>query len=116
MASQPADSVDAFGVPTKPKKKKASSPTRPTATLDEEGGVAYLRPETAQGVYVQFANIANSMRARIPFGKAPGTTVVNSGRAAPGQRTPFVGEKKVLAVLLFYHRCGASREVVPKRD
>lgn len=29
---------------------------------------AYLRPETAQGVYTQFANIATSLRTHLPFG------------------------------------------------
>ena len=32
------------------------------------GTVAHLRPETAQGAYVQFANIVNASRRRLPFG------------------------------------------------
>jgi glycyl-tRNA synthetase len=33
-----------------------------------EGGVAYLRPETAQGAYVQFKNVVETMRSKLPFG------------------------------------------------
>jgi glycyl-tRNA synthetase len=31
-------------------------------------GLAYLRPETAQGVYVQFNNVVTTSRAKLPFG------------------------------------------------
>lgn len=34
------------------------------------GNVAYLRPETAQGIFVNFKNILNSTRAKLPFGVA----------------------------------------------
>jgi glycyl-tRNA synthetase len=47
-----------------------SGPSTTTHRLTEEdGGVAYLRPETAQGVYVQFGNVVTAMRARLPFGE-----------------------------------------------
>ena len=36
----------------------------------EEGTVVYLRPETAQGIFVNFDNVAVSMRKKIPFGIA----------------------------------------------
>jgi len=35
-----------------------------------EGNIAYLRPETAQGIFVNFKNILNSTRAKLPFGIA----------------------------------------------
>lgn len=35
-----------------------------------EGTTAYLRPETAQGIFVNFKNVLNSMRAKLPFGIA----------------------------------------------
>ncbi|MEM5844259.1 MAG: glycine--tRNA ligase [Candidatus Aenigmatarchaeota archaeon] len=35
-----------------------------------EGNIAYLRPETAQGIFVNFKNILNSTRAKLPFGVA----------------------------------------------
>ncbi len=38
--------------------------------IEEEAGLVYLRPETAQGTYVNFQNVQTSMRRRIPFGIA----------------------------------------------
>jgi glycyl-tRNA synthetase len=38
--------------------------------IEEEAGLIYLRPETAQGTYVNFQNVQTSMRRRIPFGIA----------------------------------------------
>jgi glycyl-tRNA synthetase len=35
-----------------------------------EGNIAYLRPETAQGIFVNFKNILNSTRTKLPFGVA----------------------------------------------
>jgi len=35
-----------------------------------EGNTAYLRPETAQGIFVNFRNICASTRAKLPFGVA----------------------------------------------
>lgn len=36
--------------------------------VEGEGGSAYLRGETAQGIFVNFQNIINSNRVRLPFG------------------------------------------------
>lgn len=38
--------------------------------VEDESAVVYLRPETAQGIFVNFENVANSMRKKIPFGIA----------------------------------------------
>jgi glycyl-tRNA synthetase len=38
--------------------------------LEEEASVAYLRPETAQGIFVNFANVVTAMRRKPPFGIA----------------------------------------------
>ena len=38
--------------------------------LEDEGAVAYLRPETAQGMFVNFANVLQTTRKRPPFGIA----------------------------------------------
>jgi len=38
--------------------------------LSGEEGVAYLRPETAQGIFVNFKNVLDSTRVKIPFGIA----------------------------------------------
>jgi glycyl-tRNA synthetase len=36
----------------------------------DESSIVYLRPETAQGIYVNFKNVQESMRRRLPFGIA----------------------------------------------
>jgi glycyl-tRNA synthetase len=36
----------------------------------DEGALAYLRPETAQGIFVNFKNVTSSMRVKPPFGIA----------------------------------------------
>ena len=38
--------------------------------LRDEASVAYLRPETAQGIFVNFKNVTSSMRVKPPFGIA----------------------------------------------
>ena len=36
----------------------------------DEGDLVYLRPETAQGIFVNFLNVQKSLRAKLPFGVA----------------------------------------------
>ncbi len=38
--------------------------------LENEDSVVYLRPETAQGIYVNFLNVKDSTRQKLPFGIA----------------------------------------------
>ena len=38
--------------------------------VDDEAGLHYLRPETAQGIFVNFKNVLNSARMKPPFGIA----------------------------------------------
>ena len=38
--------------------------------VEEDAAVAYLRPETAQGIFVNFKNVQESMRRKLPFGIA----------------------------------------------
>ena len=38
--------------------------------VENDSGVVYLRPETAQGIYVNFKNVVQSSRQKIPFGIA----------------------------------------------
>jgi glycyl-tRNA synthetase len=38
--------------------------------LEESASVAYLRPETAQGIFVNFDNVATTTRRKLPFGIA----------------------------------------------
>jgi glycyl-tRNA synthetase len=41
-----------------------------TASSDEEDNKVYLRPETAQGIFVNFLNVQKTGRMKIPFGIA----------------------------------------------
>ncbi len=50
--------------------------------VEDEGSVAYLRPETAQGTYVNFRNVQESARQKIPFG------IAQTGRAFRNEITP----------------------------
>jgi len=36
--------------------------------VEEDAAVTYLRPETAQGIFVNFENVQQSMRRKLPFG------------------------------------------------
>ncbi|MDD4074220.1 MAG: glycine--tRNA ligase [Candidatus Pacebacteria bacterium] len=38
--------------------------------VEDSASVAYLRPETAQGIFVNYKNILNTQRTKIPFGVA----------------------------------------------
>lgn len=50
--------------------------------VEEEAAVAYLRPETAQGIFVNFKNVLNSTRKKPPFG------VAQVGKAFRNEITP----------------------------
>jgi glycyl-tRNA synthetase len=50
--------------------------------VEGEASVAYLRPETAQGMFVNFANVMTSMRLRPPFG------IAQLGRSFRNEITP----------------------------
>ena len=49
---------------------------------EDTSSVVYLRPETAQGVFVNFKNIQRTMRKKIPFG------VCNAGKSFRNEITP----------------------------
>ena len=36
--------------------------------VEDESGLAYLRPETAQGIFINFKNVLQTSRRKIPFG------------------------------------------------
>jgi len=50
--------------------------------VEEKANITYLRAETCQGIYVNFENILNSMRLKIPFG------VAQIGKAFRNEITP----------------------------
>jgi len=50
--------------------------------VEEEASVVYLRPETAQGIYVNYKNVLDSSRQKIPFG------IAQIGKAFRNEITP----------------------------
>ena len=38
--------------------------------VEDDSGVVYLRPETAQGIFINFDNVMQSSRVKLPFGIA----------------------------------------------
>jgi glycyl-tRNA synthetase len=38
--------------------------------VEDESGLAYLRPETAQGIFINFKNVLQTSRKKVPFGIA----------------------------------------------
>jgi glycyl-tRNA synthetase len=57
------------GTLTNPRDFNLMFPTTVGALAGEEGR-AFLRPETAQGIFVNFKNVCDSTRIRVPFGIA----------------------------------------------
>jgi len=50
--------------------------------LEESASVVYLRPETAQGIYVNFLNVQQASRQKVPFG------IAQIGKAFRNEITP----------------------------
>jgi glycyl-tRNA synthetase len=50
--------------------------------VEDDAAVTYLRPETAQGIFVNFDNILQSMRLKLPFG------IAQIGKAFRNEITP----------------------------
>ena len=50
--------------------------------VEESASVVYLRPETAQGIYVNYLNVLNSSRQKVPFG------IAQIGKAFRNEITP----------------------------
>ena len=50
--------------------------------VQNDNSAVYLRPETAQGIFVNFENILRTMRAKIPFG------IANIGKSFRNEITP----------------------------
>jgi len=50
--------------------------------VEETAAIVYLRPETAQGIYVNFLNVQQAMRQKVPFG------IAQIGKAFRNEITP----------------------------
>jgi glycyl-tRNA synthetase len=49
---------------------------------EDESGLAYLRPETAQGIFINFRNVLQTSRKKIPFG------IAQTGKSFRNEITP----------------------------
>jgi glycyl-tRNA synthetase len=50
--------------------------------VEEQAAIVYLRPETAQGIYVNYLNVLQSSRQKVPFG------IAQIGKAFRNEITP----------------------------
>ena len=50
--------------------------------IEDDDNIAYLRPETAQGIFVNFKNVLDSTNRKLPFG------IAQIGKAYRNEITP----------------------------
>jgi len=89
---KPLSTVDDLGQVLGPDAKQLGTLTEPrefnlmfktiVGALGGEEDAAFLRPETAQGIFVNFKNVLDSTRVRIPFG------IAQIGKAFRNEITP----------------------------
>ncbi len=53
-----------------------------TGAVRDDSALTYLRPETAQGIFVQFRNVVDTTRVKVPFG------IAQTGKAFRNEVTP----------------------------
>lgn len=70
------------GTLTEPRAFNLMFPTVVGATGDWEADKAYLRPETAQGIFIHFKNVVDTTRVKLPFG------IANVGKSFRNEVTP----------------------------
>jgi glycyl-tRNA synthetase len=76
-----APDAEKTGSLTEPRAFNLMFKTHVGATASDDD-IAYLRPETAQGMFVQFKNVVDSSRVRVPFG------IAQTGKAFRNEVTP----------------------------
>jgi glycyl-tRNA synthetase len=91
-----ADQLDQMQCPEKPSKKPGEAEqcdlTEPRmfnlmfktfmGPVEDDAAIVYLRPETAQGIYVNYLNVMQASRQKIPFG------IAQIGKAFRNEITP----------------------------
>src|SRR2546426_495576 len=79
--------------------------------LEEAAAVVYLRPETAQGIYVNYLNVLQSSRQKIPFG------IAQIGKAFRNEITPgnftFRTREFEQMEMQFFVKPGTTERFVP---
>ena len=73
--------ADVLGTLTEPREFKLMFETK-VGSLADESSVAYLRPETAQGIFSNYKNIVDTGRVKLPFG------IAQIGKAFRNEITP----------------------------
>jgi len=73
---------DCGGELTEPKKFNLMIRAFVGSSVEDEKAATYLRAETCQGIYLNFLNVAQSMRLKIPFG------IAQIGKAFRNEITP----------------------------
>ncbi len=75
--------------------------------VEDGSNIAYLRPETAQGMFVNFANVLNTSRKKLPFGIAQmGTSFRNE--ITPGNFVFRTREFEQMEMEFFCHPATAA--------
>ena len=67
---QRADKIGPNGNPLSEPKRFDLMFSTHLGPVQDSGSVVYLRPETAQGIYVNFKNVVQTARVKVPFGIA----------------------------------------------
>src|SRR3990172_6615411 len=69
--------------------------------VQDDAATVYLRPETAQGIFVNFENVLNSMRRKLPFG------VAQIGKSFRNEITPrnFIFRVRELEIMEMEYFC-----------
>ena len=75
-----------------------------------ESSVAYLRPETAQGIFIHFKNVVDSTRVKVPFG------IAQIGKAFRNEITPrnFIFRSREFEQMEMEYFCPADEETWPE--
>lgn len=78
--------------------------------LRDDSAVAYLRPETAQGIFANFKNVTDSTRVKIPFG------IAQVGKAFRNEITPrnFIFRSREFEQMEIEYFIDPSEETWPK--
>ena len=82
LADIPCPNCGVKGQYTEPKAFSGLMKTYLGVVVDDESGLHYLRPETAQGIFVNFSNVLTASRKKPPFG------VGQVGKAFRNEITP----------------------------
>jgi len=75
-----------------------------------ESSVAYLRPETAQGIFIHFKNVVDSTRVKVPFG------IAQIGKAFRNEITPrnFIFRSREFEQMEMEYFFPADEEIWPE--